>query len=74
MNPTDEERMIRLRMTGAALTGAGRQWVITGRDKWARNAPGQPREVDIEGTSFLTGAENYTVPPLSICLRELPVR
>ena len=56
------------------LTGAGRRWVITGNDKWAHNSPGEPREVDIVETSFLTGADELTVGPLSVTLVELPVK
>ena len=74
VNPTSEAQDLSLALEGAELTGAGRRWVITGDDKWAHNSPGEPRQVDIVETSFLTGADKQAVEPLSVTLVELPVK
>ena len=48
VNPTEETRRLRLQVAGGrALSGSGQKWVITGKDRWAHNRPGAPRQVDI---------------------------
>src|SRR6185295_10420592 len=68
VNPTTETRRVPFDLRGAQLTGAARRFVLTGRDRWAHNAPGQPRGVTVEATSV--GGANAAVeaPALSVAL------
>jgi alpha-N-arabinofuranosidase len=71
VNPTEEARPLRIELAGGrGLAGTGERWVITGRDRWAHNRPGSPRQVDIssEGVSH---AETVEAPPLSVTLWSL---
>lgn len=74
VNPTREKRTLALRLEGCRLVGRGRRWLLTGASRWAYNAPGAPRQVDIVQTSFTSGAETLEAPPLSVSLYALPVR
>jgi alpha-N-arabinofuranosidase len=74
VNPTDEAREIALAVRGAEPTGQGIHFVLTGADKWAHNAPGRPRGVDVRHTSLTRGADRIVVPPLSVTLQVIRVR
>ncbi len=73
VNPTRDSYILSLDVRGATLTGGGRQWTITGPDRWAHNAPGKPRQVDIEPASFTGDPDGIEVAPLSVTLYSLPV-
>ena len=73
VNPTHEARTISLDVRGSDLTGHGRKWTITGPDRWAHNAPGKPRQVDIERTSFTSSPNAIEIAPLSVTLYSLAV-
>jgi len=74
VNPTENELELPMELKGARLTGGGRLWLIAHSDPMAYNEPGKPPEVVIE-EKLLHGISNkLNVPPLSICLYELPVR
>ena len=73
VNPTREARTISLDVRGSNLTGRGRKWTITGPGKWAHNAPGKPRQVDIEQASFIRSSNIIEIAPLSVTLYSLPV-
>jgi alpha-N-arabinofuranosidase len=74
VNPTQEARTIALDLRGAEATGDGMRFVLTGADKWAHNAPGRPRGVDVSQTSLTTGADRIVAPPLSVTLQVVRVR
>jgi alpha-N-arabinofuranosidase len=74
VNPTEDSRRLRLDVRGAESTGPGRRFVLTGADRWAHNAPGSPRGVDLHETSFREGADEILVPPLSVTLQVVRVR
>jgi alpha-N-arabinofuranosidase len=74
VNPTPEERTVKLDIRGAEPTGQGMRYVLTGADKWAHNAPGRPRAVDVTQTSLPGGADRIDVPPLSVTLQVVRVR
>jgi alpha-N-arabinofuranosidase len=74
VNPTDETREIALEVRGAEPTGQGMRCVLTGSGRWAHNAPGRPRGVDVQRTSFTAGADRLEVPPLSVTLQVVRVR
>jgi len=74
VNPTDETREIALEVRGAEPTGQGMRYVLTGSGRWAHNAPGRPRGVDVQRTSFTAGADRLEVPPLSVTLQVVRVR
>jgi alpha-N-arabinofuranosidase len=74
VNPTDEARELHLVINGAEPTGPGMRFVLTGGDKWAHNAPGQPRGVDVTRESLTTGADRIEIAPLSVTLQVLGVR
>jgi alpha-N-arabinofuranosidase len=72
VNPTEEKRRLRLQVAGGrALSGSGQKWVITGKDRWAHNRPGAPRQVDIGAEAVTRGAETAEVAPLSVTLYSL---
>jgi alpha-N-arabinofuranosidase len=74
VNPTEEEHALALDVRGAEPTGEGIRFVLTGADKWAHNAPGRPRGVDVTRASLTTGAGRIVAPPLSVTLQVVPVR
>jgi alpha-N-arabinofuranosidase len=74
VNPTSEPRSLRLDLRGARPGGAGRRFVLTGADRWAHNAPGQPRGVDVRATSLREGADRVETPALSVVLQVVRVR
>jgi alpha-N-arabinofuranosidase len=74
VNPTPEAREITLEVGGAEPTGQGMRFVLTGSDRWAHNAPGRPRGVDVQRTSLTAGADRLEVPPLSVTLQVVRVR
>ena len=45
VNPTSEARSVAVDVRGARTAGEGTSILITGKDKWSYNAPGQPRGV-----------------------------
>ncbi|GAI87281.1 unnamed protein product, partial [marine sediment metagenome] len=74
VNPTEHKYELAMDVKGARLSGVGRLWLIAHSDPMAYNEPGKPPEVVIE-EKLLHGISNkLSVPPLSICLYELPVR
>jgi alpha-N-arabinofuranosidase len=74
VNPTEGPRRLRLDVRGAEPTGPGRRFVLTGADRWAHNAPGRPRGVDVHQTSLREGADEILVPPLSVTLQIVRVK
>jgi alpha-N-arabinofuranosidase len=74
VNPTAHKYEIALDVKDAQLTGSGQSWRISGSDAMAYNEPGKKPKVTIEEKSFSGTLGRLSVPPLSICLYELPVR
>jgi alpha-N-arabinofuranosidase len=74
VNPTEAAHAFALGVTGAEPTGPGMRYVLTGADKWAHNAPGQPRGVDLTRTSLTSGADRIEAAPLSVTLQVVKVR
>jgi alpha-N-arabinofuranosidase len=74
VNPTGEPRRLRLKLAGGTLSGSGQKWVITGKDKWAHNRPGAPRDVDITTEPVGSAADAAEVGPLSVTLYSLWLR
>ena len=68
VNPTEQRKSITLKLDQGKLAGHGRQWIITGPDKWAYNAPGKARQVDIVHTSLTTIPKVLELAPLSVTL------
>jgi len=74
VNPTSEPRRLKLDLTGAALAGRARRFVLTGPDRFSHNAPGRPRGVTVDETSLSQGGDTLEAPPLSVVLHVMPVR
>jgi alpha-N-arabinofuranosidase len=74
INPTAEPHRLKLDLAGAAVTGRGRRFVLTGSDRWSHNAPGRPRGVTVAETSLFGGGDTLEAPPLSVVLHVLPAR
>jgi alpha-N-arabinofuranosidase len=74
VNPTAETRSLRLDVRGADLTGDARRFVLDGDGKWAHNAPGRPREVDVVARTLREGGDRVEAPPLSVTLQVLYLR
>jgi alpha-N-arabinofuranosidase len=73
VNPTGDAKRLPLSVAGGALAGSGQKWTLTGADKWAHNAPGAPRGVDIVSAP-VTRADALDAPPLSVTLYSLWLR
>ena len=50
------------------------RFVLTGADRWAHNAPGRPRGVDVTRTSLVGEADRIDAPALSVTLQVVEVR
>jgi alpha-N-arabinofuranosidase len=74
VNPTEVPKSITLKLDQGELAGRGRRWVITGPDKWAYNAPGKARRVDIAQTSMTALPNVLALDPLSVTLYALTLR
>jgi alpha-N-arabinofuranosidase len=74
VNPTGESHSLRLDVAKGRLSGAGRKWVLTGKDRRAHNRPGAPRGVDIASASTSDAADSVEVGPLSVTLFSLDLR
>jgi alpha-N-arabinofuranosidase len=74
VNPTSEAQSLRLRLPKRSLSGGGRKWVLTGKDRWAGNRPGKPRGVDIASASTSGGSDSVQVDALSVTLFSLDLR
>ena len=66
VNPTDEARTVSFGLAGGAVAGPGTKWVLTGRDRWAGNRPGEPRFVDVQ--SETAPKAPVELAPLSVTL------
>jgi alpha-L-arabinofuranosidase len=73
VNPTGEPKRMPLKVAGGTLRGDGLKWTITGADKWAHNAPGAPRGVDIASLPA-TQPDVLEAGPLSVTLYSLRLR
>jgi alpha-N-arabinofuranosidase len=71
---TSDPLAVRLALQGARASGPGRRFVLTGADRWAHNAPGEPRGVDVRVTSLREGADGIDAPALSVVLQVVRVR
>lgn len=74
VNPTEHKYELAMELKGAELAGRGRLWLIAHSDPIAYNEPGKPPEVIIEEKPITGISNKLNVPPLSICLYELPAR
>jgi alpha-N-arabinofuranosidase len=74
VNPSAESQRVKLDLQGAAISGRGRRFVLTGADRLSHNAPGRPRGVTVTETSISHGGDVLDAPPLSVVLHVLPVR
>ncbi len=73
VNPTEQPQSVELALQGAQFTGEGMAWTITGRDRFAHNDPGKPRQVDIRHEPY-RGSGGLRVPPLSVSVFSLAAR
>jgi alpha-N-arabinofuranosidase len=73
VNPTGEAKRLPLSVAGGALLGSGQKWTITGEGKWAHNAPGAPRGVDIVSAP-VSKTDALEAGPLSVTLYSLWLR
>jgi len=68
VNPSEKAHSVALKLKGRELTGRGRKWLLTGPNKWAHNAPGKPRRVDIVTSSIADATGRLDAVPLSVTL------
>lgn len=71
VNPFSAPLSLDLDLAGAALSGAGVDWTITGPDPMAHNAPGEEPLVTIAEEKIAAFGGALTAPPLSIRLYRL---
>ncbi len=74
VNPTREKLDLAIDVKGAALTGAGRCWEITGPSESAYNEPGAEAQVRIQEKPISGALHKLEVAPIGVCLYELTVR
>ncbi len=72
VNPTTAPLRLPLAVAHAAVRGSATRWLLTGKDEFAHNAPGQPRQVDIQETGGLDAA-SLELPPVSCAIFAIPV-
>jgi alpha-N-arabinofuranosidase len=72
VNPTGEPRSVALDVRGAKTAGEATSILITGKDKWSYNAPGQPRGVEL--TRSTVRSATVEAPPLSVVLQVIPLQ
>lgn len=68
VNPSDKSQPLSLELNGGKRIGRGRKWILTGPNKWAYNAPGKARQVNISTSSIRDAKETYELAPLSVTL------
>jgi len=73
VNPLREKSILSFDIKGAALTGEGTLWLITGADEKAYNEPGKEPAVPITETA-VKGVKQLDLPPISISLYRLSVK
>lgn len=73
VNPGGSEVSIRLDLEGAVLQGPVSRFHITGKDRFAHNAPGRARAVDITRTDGIDASGGLPVPALSNALFVIPL-
>jgi len=71
VNPTEEMLPLEMTFSGAAPTGTGTCWIITGAGPLACNVPGKAPEVTIQESQVTALGNKVEIPPLSICLYRL---
>jgi alpha-N-arabinofuranosidase len=74
VNPTDGAQRLTLDLKQGRLTGQARRFVLTGADRWAHNAPGQPRGVTVSAVSLTDAGPQIDAPPLSVTLERRALR
>ncbi|UCF38630.1 MAG: alpha-L-arabinofuranosidase, partial [Acidobacteriota bacterium] len=74
VNPTEDQAAVPVSLTGNELSGTARAWTLTGKDRWAYNAPGKAPMIQIDERSFDGPLEKLEVPPLSVTLYWLPIK
>jgi alpha-N-arabinofuranosidase len=72
VNPTKEELVLNLQLSGATVSTSGKRWCVTGADEQQHNTPGQPRAIDIQQAEAAPTA--LKVPALSATVFELPLK
>ena len=55
------------------LQGQHQVWVLTGAGRWAHNAPGRDRQVDVAADDIDLAGEAVPLSPLSVTLLAIPV-
>jgi alpha-N-arabinofuranosidase len=71
VNPTEQPQSLALILDQGKLAGRGLRWTISGPDKWAHNAPGKARQVDITQATLTDASNTMAVAPLSVTLYAL---
>jgi alpha-N-arabinofuranosidase len=74
VNPTEQSRRVRLKVSGRPLTCQGERWTITGPNRWAHNQPGAPSQVDIRSAAVANPQQQIELAPLSVTLLSLGLR
>ncbi len=74
VNASTEAQSVPFRVMGAAFTGSGRRWMITGKEPNSFNEPGKEPQVAIQEDPVENLGAALELPPLSICLYRLDVK
>lgn len=74
VNASTEAQSVPFTLTGAALSGSGTRWMITGKEPNSFNEPGKKPQVTIQEQPVQHLGNAIESPPLSICLYHLDVK
>ena len=70
VNPTYETRQITLNLRNLVVSGAGKEWLLTGKSIAAENKVGAAAGVTISGKRVPALAHGLTLPPISVSIFE----
>ncbi|MFC1633933.1 alpha-L-arabinofuranosidase C-terminal domain-containing protein [Planctomycetota bacterium] len=74
VNPTEQERELKIDLRGARFRRSGKLWRIAHSDPMAYNEPGEEPKVAIEEERITGVSDTLSLPPLSISLYRLRTR
>jgi alpha-N-arabinofuranosidase len=73
VNPTADPRRVTVDLRGAKPADRAQQFVLSGKDRWAYNAPHRPRGVTWLQTTVSEPLQ-IEVPPLGVVIRKVPLQ
>jgi alpha-N-arabinofuranosidase len=73
VNPTNDRTEIQLETLGKALLNSGREFVLSGQNRWSHNDPERSRTVDIQEQNLQNVENGLIIKPLSVTILQLDI-